>query len=150
MLLVFFLVTSSMESDKGLRRQLPPPPQEEQQAVDILEEDIMTVALDAQGTLTIGADTLNSQQLRQRIVEFAAVAPKRRVVALNIAADATYDDYYHLQEDVVAAYRRLKVAPRVSETVEERGERREERGESIGEREPTVGGQREGERRNEE
>ena len=68
----------------------------------------------------------------------------------GFAADATYDDYYHLQEDVVAAYRRLKVAPRVSETVEERGERREERGESIGEREPTVGGQREGERRNEE
>jgi biopolymer transport protein ExbD len=126
MLLVFFLVTSSMDSDKGLRRQLPPPPQEEQQAVDILEEDIMTVALDAQGTLTIGPDTVNSQQLRQRIVEFAAVAPKRRVVALDIAAEATYDAYYHLQEDVVAAYRRLKVAPRVSETVEERGTSNEE------------------------
>ena len=38
MLLVFFLVTSSMDSDKGLRRQLPPPPQEEQQPVDILAQ----------------------------------------------------------------------------------------------------------------
>ena len=64
MLLVFFLVTSSMDSDKGLRRQLPPPPQEEQQAVDILQEDIMTVVLSADGQLTWTATP--SAQLLQR------------------------------------------------------------------------------------
>ncbi len=117
MLLVFFLVTSSMDSDKGLRRQLPPPPQEEQQAVDIQQDDIMTVVLDGKNHLTVEGDTLSASQLKQRIVEFAAVAPKRRVVALDVSADATYDAYFHLQETVVAAYRRLKVAPRISETI---------------------------------
>lgn len=126
MLLVFFLVTSSMDSDKGLRRQLPPPPQQEQQAVDIQQDDIMTVRLEAGGCVTIDGDTVSNQLLRQRVVEFASVAPKRRVISLDIAADATYDDYYHLQEDIVAAYGRLKVTPRVSETVEERGEGIEE------------------------
>jgi len=121
MLLVFFLVTSSMDSDKGLRRQLPPPPEEEQQAVDILQEDIMTISLDATGCVTIDGDTVSGDQLRQRVVEFAAVAPKRRVISLDIDANATYDAYYQVEEDIVAAYRRLKVSPRVSERVEERG-----------------------------
>lgn len=126
MLLVFFLVTSSMDSDKGLRRQLPPPPQQEQQAVDIQQDDILTVTLDAANRVAIDGDTLSTRQLQQRIVEFAAVAPKRRVIALDVDPDATYDAYFHLQESVVEAYRRLKVAPRVSEVVEERGARNEE------------------------
>lgn len=126
MLLVFFLVTSSMDSDKGLRRQLPPPPQQEQQAVDIQQDDILTVTLDASNRVAIDGDTLSTHQLQQRIVEFAAVAPKRRVIALDVDPDATYDAYFHLQESVVEAYRRLKVAPRVSEVVEERGARNEE------------------------
>ena len=64
-------------------------------------------------------DTVGAAQLQQRIVEFAAVAPKRRVIALDVHPDATYDAYFHLQESVVAAYRRLKVAPRISETISE-------------------------------
>ena len=119
MLLVFFLVTSSMDSDKGLRRELPPPPQEEQQAVDIKQEDIMTVVLDATNRLVVDDDTVNAAQLQQRIVEFAAVTPKRRVISLDVHPEATYDAYFHLQETVVAAYRRLKVAPRISETIGE-------------------------------
>lgn len=119
MLLVFFLVTSSMDSDKGLRRELPPPPQEEQQAVDIQKEDIMTVALCADNQLVVEGDTVTAAQLQKRIVDFAAVAPKRRVIDLSVSPTATYDAYFHLQETVVAAYRRLKVAPRISETIEE-------------------------------
>lgn len=77
----------------------------------------MTVVLDKTNHLLVDGDTLSESQLKQRIVEFAAVAPKRRVVALDVSADATYDAYFHLQETVVAAYRRLKVAPRISETI---------------------------------
>ena len=119
MLLVFFLVTSSMDSDKGLRRELPPPPQEEQQAVDIQKEDIMTVALCADNQLVVEGDTVTAAQLQKRIVDFAAVAPKRRVIDLSVSPTATYDAHFHLQETVVAAYRRLKVVPRISETIEE-------------------------------
>ena len=114
MLLVFFLVTSSMDSDKGLRRELPPPPQGEQRAVDIQKEDIMTVALCADNQLVVEGDTVTAAQLQKRIVDFAAVAPKRRVIDLSVSPTATYDAYFHLQETVVAAYRRLKVAPRIS------------------------------------
>ena len=119
MLLVFFLVTSSMDSDKGLRRQLPPPPEEQQQAVDIRQDDILTVKLDGHGRVWIAGEAVPLEQLQPRIVEFAAVAPKRRVIDLDVSPDATYDSYFHLQEAIMQSYRRLKVAPRISERMED-------------------------------
>ena len=56
MLLIFFLITSSMDSGKGLKRQLPPPPQDQEQVADIRQEDIITVKLDAAGRLTLNGD----------------------------------------------------------------------------------------------
>ena len=38
MLLIFFLVTSSMDTEKGLLRQMAPPPQQEEQLTDINNE----------------------------------------------------------------------------------------------------------------
>lgn len=128
MLLVFFLVTSSMDSDKGLRRQLPPPPEAEQQAMDIKQEDVMTVSLNADGSISIEGEKVNAGELQQRITEFASIAPKRRVISLEVSPEATYDDYFHLQQNAVAAYRKLKVEPRISETIDEQEDVDDEEG----------------------
>jgi biopolymer transport protein ExbD len=119
MLLIFFLVTSSMDAGKGLNRQLPPPPQADEQVADIQREDIMTVVLDADGRLTLNDDTVSLSQLQQEVTKFAAVNPKHRVVAIRTAPEAKYDAYFQLQNAIVAAYRPLKCTPRVSETMEE-------------------------------
>ena len=44
-LLIFFLVTTSMDSDKGLARRLPPPPENEQQdaEIDVKERKVLKV-----------------------------------------------------------------------------------------------------------
>ena len=122
MLLIFFLVTSSMDAGKGLSRQLPPPPQDEEQVADIQREDIMTVVLDADGRLTLNDDTVSLGQLQKEITRFAAVNPKHRVVAIKTAPETKYDAYFQLQNAIVAAYRPLKCPPRVSEMMDESGE----------------------------
>ncbi|MBQ8487444.1 MAG: biopolymer transporter ExbD [Prevotella sp.] len=121
MLLIFFLVTSSMDAGKGLRRQLPPPSQAEEQVADIRKEDIVTVVLDASGRLTLDGDTVSLQQLQHEVRKFAAVNPHHRVVAIKTAPDATYDSYFQLQNALVAAYRPLKCPPRLSEIIDEEG-----------------------------
>jgi len=121
MLLIFFLVTSSMDAGKGLKRQLPPPPQEQEQVADILQTDIMTVSLGADGQVTLDGETVSLGVLQQRVTQFAAVNPRHRVVAIQVDPEAKYDDYFHLQNTLVAAYRPLKCAPRVSERVGEEG-----------------------------
>lgn len=119
MLLIFFLVTSSMDAGKGLRRQLPPPPQEQEQVADIRESDIMKVTLDATNNLTLNGEPVTLAELQQQVTQFAAVNPHHRVVAIETDPKATYDAYFHLQNTIVTAYKPLKCAPRVSETVEE-------------------------------
>ena len=122
MLLIFFLMTSSMDAGKGLKRQLPPPPQEQEQVADILDSDIMTIVLDADGRMTVDGSDLSLQQLQQEVRQFAAVNPRHRVVAIKTDPQAKYDAYFQLQNAILAAYRPLKCQPRVSEVVEEHGE----------------------------
>lgn len=52
MLLIFFLVTTSMDTDKGLVRRLPPPPEnQEQNAVQINERNILKVNINSNGQI---------------------------------------------------------------------------------------------------
>ena len=122
MLLSFFLMTSSMDAGKGLKRQLPPPPQEQEQVADILDSDIMTIVLDADGRMTVDGNEFSLLQLQQEVRQFAAVNPHHRVVAIKTDPQAKYDAYFQLQNAIVAAYRPLKCQPRVSEVIEEHGE----------------------------
>ena len=53
MLLVFFLVTTSMDADKGMNRQLPPKPDEKQEEMmDVDRSKVMSLALSEEGLLT--------------------------------------------------------------------------------------------------
>ena len=70
MLLIFFLVTSSMDTDKGLLRQLPPPPQEQQPPQDVRKDHVLQITLDAHDQLSIDGTLLTTQQLKHQIVEF--------------------------------------------------------------------------------
>lgn len=50
LLLIFFLVTSSMDTDTGLARRLPPPPQDEQnlQEMEVQRRNLMVVLVNSQ------------------------------------------------------------------------------------------------------
>ena len=76
MLLIFFLVTTSMDTDMGLQRRLPRPPEPDQEdaTMDIKSRNILYVRLNAAGQLWV-KDELNSGEydlgaLRNRVKEF--------------------------------------------------------------------------------
>jgi len=116
MLLVFFLVSSSMDSDKGMTRQLPPPPQQEEKPLELKQSDMLTLTLDAQDRLTADGDSLTINHLAETIERFAAVSPRQRVVVVETAPETSYNAYFQLQQAVVKAYRNLGVPPRVAES----------------------------------
>ena len=109
MLLIFFLVTSSMDTDKGLLRQLPPPPQEEQPPIDIQKDHVMNVTLDALDQLGCNGTLLTSTaQLTQEVMDFVKADPERNVISIQADRQTTYEAYYRMQNAIVAAYQRLR------------------------------------------
>ena len=89
---------------------------------DILSSDIMTVVLSADGQLTVNDQPMTLEELQKEVTRFAAVNPKHRVIALKTAPQTKYNDYFQLQNAIVAAYKPLKCTPRISDVVEEGGE----------------------------
>lgn len=131
MLLIFFLVTSSMDTDKGLPRQLPPPDDEtEQQDMLIKERNVLALKLDAEGRLTCNGDPITTEELPQRIESFVAneagdpTLPEmsvrevhlmgsckvsdRHVITIETDAHTTYDAYFQMQDAIVKGYNNLR------------------------------------------
>ena len=71
-LLIFFLVTTSMDTDMGLARRLPQPPEPNQEdaQIDVKERNVLNVRLNAAGTLMVNHDFIDVMQLRARAKEF--------------------------------------------------------------------------------
>jgi biopolymer transport protein ExbD len=116
MLLVFFLVTSSMDTDKGLFRQLPPAPQAEEQTLDVRESDVLRVSLDAADHLTCQGDTIAADELTARVMQFAKDRGPAHVVAVQTHRRTTYDAYFTMQSAIASAYRQLGCQQRISES----------------------------------
>ena len=71
-LLIFFLVTTSMDTDMGLARRLPQPPEKDQEnaQIDVKERNVLNVRMNAAGYLMVNHDFIGVEQLRARAKEF--------------------------------------------------------------------------------
>ena len=68
LLLIFFLITTSMDTDRGLARRLPPPPEKDQKLDDAKkkERNVLQVFLNMQDQLMCGNDYITVDQLRAK------------------------------------------------------------------------------------
>lgn len=131
-LLIFFLITTSMDTDQGLARRLPPPPEENQKSDDIKlkERNVLTVFVNFQNQLMCGGEYIGVDQLRARAKEFIAnpnndenkpektqidvplfgptMVTDKHVVSLRCDRGTTYDTYIFVQNELVAAYNELR------------------------------------------
>jgi biopolymer transport protein ExbD len=109
MLLIFFLVTSSMDTDKGLLRQLPPL-QEQQLPTDVRKDHVLQVTLDAHDQLVVDGILITPQQLRDQIAEFVASDRTDHVISIRTDRATSYEAYFRMQNAIVAAYAQLREA----------------------------------------
>lgn len=136
MLLIFFLVTTSMDTDMGLARRLPQPPEPDQEdsQIDIKERNVLNVRLNAAGNLWIkdgqGSGYGDVRELRQRAKDFirnernALHLPEKHVVNIDLLGACYVTDkhvisvqtdrgtpyaiYFEVQNELVAAYNELR------------------------------------------
>ena len=107
MLLIFFLVTSSMDTDKGLLRQMAPPPVEQQQPQDINKELVVTVELDGHDQLTCDGKAVSLKELADAVVTMASVNRTGHVISVHADRETSYEAYFQMQNTIVNAYQSL-------------------------------------------
>lgn len=132
LLLIFFLITTSMDTDRGLARRLPEPPQENQKKEDneIKDRNILQVFVNFNDQLMCGSDYVNVEQLRDKAKEFIAnpyndeklpekvavevpffgtqMVTKFHVISLRCDRGTSYKAYIAVQNELVAAYNELR------------------------------------------
>ena len=71
-LLCFFLMTTTMDQDKGLQRRLPPMPDPNQKAQDqkVNRRNIIVVKINSADRLLAGTEPMDVSQLKDKIKEF--------------------------------------------------------------------------------
>jgi len=131
LLLIFFLVTTTMNVDTGLARMLPQMPQKDQkeQAQDVNVRNILLVRINKSDKLLVGGKPMDITQLRERVKEFLANPtdapdlPEKRqkdipligafnvtegIISLQNDRATTYTMYLRVQNELVAAYNELR------------------------------------------
>ena len=132
LLLIFFLVTTSMSTSTGLSRRLPQPLLKDQviPPVDINKRNIFVVKINSQNQLLVQGEELSIKDLRERAKEFIQnpnneenlpvktkenipllgemEITKDHVVSLQNDVDTQYQAYIEVQNELVAAYNELR------------------------------------------
>ena len=112
MLLVFFLVTSSMDVDKGLGRKLSPMDDERQEQQDIQRSNVLQVRIDADDALYCDGQAVTLAQLQEQVESFlASRVTKQYVIAVETDANSSYNAYFEMQNAIVAAHKKLNCYP---------------------------------------
>ncbi len=121
MLLVFFLVTSSMDTDKGLGRRLSPVDEPQQEQRDIQRSNVLQIRLDDSDNLYCDDQPVTLQQLQQQVESFlASRMSKQYVIAVETGRQTSYNAYFEMQNAIAAAHKRLNCYPmKISEGVRE-------------------------------
>ena len=112
MLLTFFLVTSSMDVDKGLVRQLPPLDKEEQtdEAKDVSKENTLSFSITAQNEVMLNDKPVAVEDIRRRIVDFVRMRGAQHLILVDANPASDYNTYFILENEIVAAYAELRNA----------------------------------------
>lgn len=110
-LLIFFLVMTSMDADKGLLKQLPPIDNEaRQETVEVDKDNVLELKIMAGNRLTLNGKPFDIKDLKAEITHFVARKDRRNshVIALDVDRSASYEAYFNVQNEITAAYNTLR------------------------------------------
>ena len=104
MLLVFFLVTSSMDTDHGLGRQLAPMDKERQEQHDVNRSNVLQISIDDNDQLTCDGQPVTLEQLSEQVESFlASRQTENYTIAVETGRHTSYNAYFEMQNSIVGA-----------------------------------------------
>lgn len=116
LLLIFFLVTTTIDVDTGILMQLPPPLDEEQKPPPIKERNMLAILVNAQGDILVENEITSLPDVRREVIRHVTnngVNPKyaedadKAIVSLKTDRKTNYDVYIDVLDEVWMGYREI-------------------------------------------
>lgn len=132
LLLIFFLVTTTIEKDKGILRSLPPIDESEIEPPIIKEKNLFTVLMDRNDRLFVEEQVMDIKDLRKAAIEFldngggenpsgercdyckgkrdenSSDHPEKAIITLKHDRETSYGKYIEVQNELLGAYNFLR------------------------------------------
>ena len=131
MLLIFFLVATTMDVDQGLSRKLPPPvPEIQDDTPPVRERNVFVVLVNKNNQLLVEGKQMDISELRAEAKRFilnkegkdnmpelvpmdvpyfgTIMVTKKHVISLQNDRSTEYGTYIEVQNELVAAYNELR------------------------------------------
>ena len=131
MVLIFFLMVTTMDQEKGLSRRLPPMPAEDQKVEDqkVNRRNIIIVRINMNDRIFAGNEAIDISQLKDKIVEFLTnptddpnlpekeikniegfgnYPVSKGVISLQNDRGTTYSKYIEVQNELVRAVNEIR------------------------------------------
>ena len=118
LLLIFFLVTTTIASDRGLMLQLPPKPEIDKPLdVKIPERNLFKIYLNSADNLLVdGEPMINLSRMKPMVKEFVlnngrnpklSDSPEKAVISFKTDRGTSYERYIEVLDIVTAAYNEM-------------------------------------------
>jgi biopolymer transport protein ExbD len=116
LLLIFFLVTTTIAEDKGILVKLPPWSDEEPDITKLKERNVFSVLVNAQNQLLVREEPARIGELRERAKEFImnptnrpdlAEGPRNAIISLKNDRGTDYETYLAVYNELKGAYDEL-------------------------------------------
>jgi len=116
LLLIFFLVTTTIAEDKGILVRLPPWSDEEPDITKLKERNVYSVLVNANNQLLVREEPMRISQLRENAKEFISnprrldnmsESPKNAMISLKNDRGTNYQTYLAVYNELKGAYDEL-------------------------------------------
>ena len=126
LLLIFFLVTTTIEKDSGINRKLPPMEDSEEDVI-IKQKNIFTVLLNGKDQLLVEDEIMEVKDLKAAAIKFldnngdgscdycrgakdpkSSDNPDKAIISLKNERETSYGVYLTVQNELVGAYNVLR------------------------------------------
>jgi len=117
LLLIFFLVTTTIDVDKGVLVKLPPWSEEEPETLDMKTRNVYSVLVNADDQLLVRGEPQSVKTLRENAKEFImnpnrrddmAENPKKAIISIKNDRGTSYKTYLEVYNELKAAYNELR------------------------------------------
>lgn len=128
LLLIFFLVSTTIPKDKGIARIMHKPcPPNQKCDVDILERNILIIAANEAGELFVNNKLIRMKDLKETIINFidnngdgtcdycngagadtSSVNPNLAAISIDVQATAPFKYFITIQDEITKSYETLR------------------------------------------